>query len=147
VLGSDAAQLDEQLGRRLRSRRLRVTSQRLVIHRAIRRVEQHLTAEQVLEAVADSLPGTSLPTIYATLELLEDLGLVRRVYAGSGAALFDSRTAPHAHAICRHCGAITDLATPVPPGPALAAARRAGFHGEYAQLVVWGACPACAARG
>src|ERR1700737_742876 len=94
---------------KLRERGHRVTPQRLVIHRALAARQQHVTAEQVLELVSQSLPGTSLPTVYATLELFEELGLVRRVSTGSGAVLFDSRVVPHAHAVCRHCGSVADV--------------------------------------
>ena len=64
---------------------------------------------------------------YATLELLEQLGLVRRVRAGSGAVLYDPRAAPHQHAVCRSCGAVEDLDAGVDASGALQAARRAGF--------------------
>jgi Fe2+ or Zn2+ uptake regulation protein len=124
---------------------MRVTSQRIVIHRALCAEAQHLTAEQVLDSVSDVLPGTSLPTVYATLELLEQLGLVRRFGTGNGAVLFDSRVEPHAHTVCRRCGATADLeSAPVQPG-ALTRAREAGFAPDHAQLVIWGLCERCAA--
>lgn len=134
---------DERLVSALRERGLRVTSQRLVIHRALCDHVQHLTAEQVLAAVSDVLPGTSLPTVYATLELLEELGLVRRVSTGSGALLFDSRLDPHAHTVCRRCGATADLERVELPEEALARAGQAGFAADHAQLVVWGTCRRC----
>lgn len=136
---------DEVLSAKLRERGLRITPQRLVIHRALTARDQHLTAEQVLESVSTALPGTSLPTVYATLELLEELGLTRRVSTGAGAVLFDSRMGPHAHAVCRACGAVVDVdGAPAPPR-ALVSARHAGFAADYAQVVIWGACPACRA--
>lgn len=141
------ATIDERLILKLRERGLRVTSQRLVIHRALCRQAQHMTAEQVLESVSDALPGTSLPTVYATLELLEGLGLVRRLGTGTGAVLFDSRVEPHAHTVCRRCGRAADLeGAPVPAG-ALRKAADTGFRADHAQLVVWGLCAECAAAG
>ena len=65
---------DQALSDLLRDRGQRVTSQRLVINRFLDEHEGHLTAEQVLAGVADALPGTALPTVYATLELFEELG-------------------------------------------------------------------------
>jgi Fe2+ or Zn2+ uptake regulation protein len=140
------SEIDEQLAERLRERGLRVTSQRLVIHRALRARDQHLTAEQVLDAIADALPGTSLPTVYATLELLEELGLARRVSTGTGPLLFDSRVSPHAHTVCRRCGTLADLEQPVESGGALALARATGFAPDHAQLVIWGLCARCQAE-
>jgi Fe2+ or Zn2+ uptake regulation protein len=137
--------IDERLVTKLRQRGMRVTSQRIMIHRTLCAQAQHLTAEQVLESVSEGLPGTSLPTVYATLELLEQLGLVRRFGTGNGAVLFDSRVEPHAHTVCRCCGATADLeSTPVHTG-SLARARETGFAPDHAQLVIWGLCRRCAA--
>src|SRR5438309_6158807 len=95
--------IDRELAQRLRARGQRVTSQRLVINRLLRERDRHVTADEVLTAVSDALPGTSLPTVYATLELFEQLGIVRRVHAGGGAVLFDTRTTEHHHLVCRDC--------------------------------------------
>src|SRR5581483_2233340 len=121
------------------------TSQRLLIHRALCGEPQHLTAEQVRAAVSDLLPGTSLPTVYSTLELLEELGLVRRVARAGSAVLFDSRTEPHAHTVCRSCGELADLDARAALDDAFDGARRAGFAPENAELLVRGLCPRCSA--
>jgi Fe2+ or Zn2+ uptake regulation protein len=142
-----AAELDRELTERLREGGHRVTSQRLLVHRAVHEQQRHLTAEQVLGSVSQALPSISLPTIYATLELLEDLGLVRRVSTGTGALLFESRRTPHAHAACRRCGQIVDVPAPQIDPDAFAGARAAGFAPEEAQLIVFGLCNACRAAG
>ena len=136
-------QLDAVIVEKLRARGQRVTSQRLVIHRALAARPQHLTAEQVHAAVSERLPGTSLPTVYATLELFEQLGLARRLSTGMGPVLFDSRTAPHAHAVCRTCGAVLDLDALAAPEGALERARTGGFAPDQAEIVVWGTCRDC----
>jgi Fe2+ or Zn2+ uptake regulation protein len=136
--------LDDQLVSELRRRGHRVTSQRIVIHRALCSRAQHMTAEQVLEKVSDVLPGVSLPTVYATLELLEDLGLVRRFGTGNGAVLFDSRVEPHAHTVCRSCGATADLDGGALSEQVFARAQETGFVPDHTQLVVWGFCSRCA---
>jgi Fe2+ or Zn2+ uptake regulation protein len=137
--------IDERLITKLRERGLRVTSQRVVIHRTLCAQAQHMTAEQVLGSVSGVLPGTSLPTVYATLELFEELGLVRRLGTGTGAVLFDSRVEPHAHTVCRRCGATTDLEGAPASERALRHARESGFVPDHAQLVVRGLCERCAA--
>lgn len=138
-------QTDERLVGKLRERGLRVTPQRIVIHRTLCSQARHMTAEQVLAAVSDTLPGTSLPTVYSTLELLETLQLVRRVGTGNGAVVFDSRVEPHAHTVCRRCGAMADLEGTAAPERTLSTAAATGFVPEHAQLVVWGLCATCAA--
>jgi Fe2+ or Zn2+ uptake regulation protein len=136
---------DKDLATRIRERGLRVTPQRLLIHRALRELDRHVTAEELLEAVSEKLPNASLPTVYAALELFEDLGAVRRVPVTGGPALFDPRVDPHQHMHCRRCGAVADLDTRLDTGRALGAARRRGFRPDSAELVVSGLCAECAA--
>ncbi len=130
----------------LRERGQRVTPQRLTIARIVRELNTHVTAEQVLTAVSERLPGVSLPTVYATLDLLEELGSVRRVNVRGGAVLYDAEVHPHHHVVCTSCAAVTDIE--VPPGheeAALAAARATGFQPERADTVIRGLCSNCRA--
>jgi Fe2+ or Zn2+ uptake regulation protein len=135
--------LDEALAGRLRETGHRVTSQRLVLHRAVREARGHVTADEVLEAVRERLPGVALPTVYATLELFEDLGLVRRIRTGAGPAVFDPRLDGHHHVVCRRCGAVRDLPPTVETASAVTDAERAGFAGARAEVVVSGVCAVC----
>lgn len=157
LAGAAPAQLDSQLIARLRQRGHRVTAQRLFIHRALREralscTDNHLTAEQLLDQVSETLPSISLPTVYATLELFEELGVVHRVSTGQGPVLFDANTAPHAHTVCRRCGRVADVKRsehlakePDAAGFETAIERMSatGFQPEHAQLLIWGLCSAC----
>ena len=100
--------MSQELVNALRERGMRVTPQRVVVHRALRELDRHVTADELLDAVTDRLPNVSLPTIYATLDLLEQLGMVRRVQR-AGTTLFDPRTEPHHHLVCTTCGSVDDL--------------------------------------
>jgi Fe2+ or Zn2+ uptake regulation protein len=126
----------------LRARGMRVTSQRIVIHATLVAADRHLTADELRDAVRDRLPGVSLPTVYATLELLEELGLIRRVHTPS-ALLFDPRTDEHAHALCRRCGRVEDLDAHARPRAALSAAEAAGWSAASAETLLVGLCPEC----
>jgi Fe2+ or Zn2+ uptake regulation protein len=136
---------DSQLEDALRERGLRVTPQRVLINRAVRELDRHVTADEVLAAVSERLPNASLPTVYSTLELLGELGMVRRLAARSGAALYDPRIDEHQHVVCRSCGRVEDLDVAVDSARALRAARRRGFQPSAAELVVSGLCRDCAA--
>lgn len=135
--------LDTDLREALAAAGLRVTSQRLVLLRTLRELDRHVTAEELATAAADRLPGLSMPTVYATLDLLERLGLVRRVTGARGAALYDAGTTAHEHLVCRSCGAVVD----VPGGADLhalrAAAERAGMRVDGAEVVLQGTCARC----
>lgn len=130
----------------LHARGQRVTPQRLVINRTLQDLNRHVSAEEVLEAVEPRLPNVSLPTVYSTLELLGELGLVRRVGPAGGRVLFDPRMDEHHHAVCSVCGRVEDIDAPVDATPALAAARRAGWSDAAAGLLVTGVCERCAKR-
>jgi Fe2+ or Zn2+ uptake regulation protein len=137
---------DSQLEHALRERGLRVTPQRVLINRTLRELDRHVSADEVLAAVSERLPNASLPTVYSTLELLGELGMVRRVAAGPGATLFDPRTDEHQHLVCRNCRRVEDLDVRVETAAALRAARRRGFEPADAELVVSGLCEDCAAQ-
>lgn len=136
---------DAELSAKLRAHDQRVTTQRLLIHRALRGLDRHVNAEELLDAVSPNLPNVSLPTIYSTLDLFDKLGIVQRVSTGAGAARFDPRTDEHHHLLCRRCGHVEDLDRDLDLSPALAAAGRSGFAAEDARVVIRGLCSDCAA--
>jgi len=126
----------------LRERGMRVTSQRVVVHRALQELGRHITADELLDVVSDRLPNVSLPTIYATLDLLEELGMVRRVQR-AGTTLFDPRIEPHHHLVCTECGSIEDLDSELDTSALKAAATARGFSHERVEAVVQGRCADC----
>ena len=134
----------ESLTRLLHSRGQRSTPQRNVILRELRRRPHHATVDEIRAAVRDALPGTSTPTVYATLELLVELGLARRIVTGLGPALYDGRTDRHQHVVCRSCGRVDDLEVSLDASPLLSLADETGFRSEAAELVISGLCADCA---
>jgi len=128
----------------LHERGLRATPQRLIVYRVVRRLDDHATAEQLLAAAARELPNVSLPTIYATLDLLEEMGAVRKVPAFGGTMLYDARGDAHHHMVCRGCGTVRDLEADVDDRTAMAIASSQGFRAERAQLTIQGLCTNCA---
>jgi Fur family transcriptional regulator, stress-responsive regulator len=138
------AVMETSLAAALRDRGQRVTPQRLMVARVLSDLDRHVTAEVVFDEVSRRMPGVSLPTVYATLDLLEGIGLVHRVASERGAVIYDPRTDDHHHLVCRSCGAIVDVDAPVEAGALLSAARSAGFAPDHAQVVVRGLCADCA---
>ena len=127
----------------LRGHGLRATPQRLAVHGALHALGRHATAEEVLDRVHGSVPGVSLPTVYAALVLLADLGLTQRVHAGR-AVRYDPRSEPHHHLVCESCGAVVDLDAEIDLGPALDRVRATGAVATGAEVLVRGRCAACA---
>ena len=140
-----SAAFSDDLTTLLHKRGQRATPQRLVILRELRRRAHHATAEQIGSAVREELPGTSIPTVYATLDLLVELGLARRVDAGAGPTLYDGRGEPHQHTVCRRCGRVDDLDGELDTDALLSAAARTGFAAQSVELVIAGLCRDCSA--
>jgi Fe2+ or Zn2+ uptake regulation protein len=130
----------------LHARGQRVTPQRLVILRELRRRDHHATAEEIHRAVDEELPGMATPTVYATLDLFVELGLARRIDTGT-AARYDARLDPHQHAICRRCGRVQDVDGRISAGALIRAAQEAGFEPQSAELIISGLCAECAGDG
>jgi Fe2+ or Zn2+ uptake regulation protein len=129
----------------LRARGQRVTLPRLLVHRHVRRGDRHVTPEQIHAELAPELPSLSQATVYGTLDLLDELGLVRRICTPRGATTYDSRVDDHQHAICRACGRVEDVDARARAAGAVKAAEAAGFRVDHAQLTLSGLCAACAA--
>jgi Fe2+ or Zn2+ uptake regulation protein len=87
----------------------------------------------------------SLPTVYSTLELFEELGLVHRVGVSQGALLYDPRPEPHDHMVCDNCGKVEDVHAGVELKRALDRAKRGGFAPRRAEVRINGLCADCAA--
>jgi Fe2+ or Zn2+ uptake regulation protein len=135
---------DAQLSAVLHERGQRVTPQRVVINRALHELNRHVTADEVLASVAERLPNVSAPTVYSTLELFEDLGLVRRLGIRHGAVVYDPRPEPHDHMVCDRCGKIEDLDGGTKLSRALERAANAGFSPRRAEVRINGLCADCA---
>jgi Fe2+ or Zn2+ uptake regulation protein len=134
---------DRELIAALRATGRRVTMPRLLVHRHLRAADRHVTAEQLYAELAEQIPSLSAATVYDTLDLLDELGLIRRISTPRGATTYDSRTAAHHHMICRACGRVEDLDADVDAGAAELVAVEAGFSVGFAQLTLSGLCPEC----
>jgi Fur family transcriptional regulator, ferric uptake regulator len=129
------------LASQLHERGLRMTPQRRQVLDAIRDLG-HATPEEVAEAV----PGVDVTTVYRTVELLEELGLVRHTHLGHGAPSYRPAEDEHVHIVCHRCGSVTDLAPDVADTLADRLRVDYGFTLDRAHFTVSGECRQCAAR-
>jgi len=93
----------------LRSRGFAVTPQRRAIVRRLAERGGHWSASELLEGVSGDFPLASRATVYSTLALLRDLGVVAAVAAPNGELLFDANVDPHQHFACSRCGRLEDV--------------------------------------
>jgi len=91
-----------------REKGLKVTSQRLAICTFILSRKDHPTAEQIYQELRNEYPTISLGTIYKTLHLLQELGLIQELGFTEGSARYDPDMELHINMVCSKCGKISD---------------------------------------
>ena len=96
----------------LRQAGIKLTHQRLEIFREVAASDRHPDAESVFRALKPRLPTMSLDTVYRTLWLLSDLGLVTTLGPRHGRVRFDANLAHHHHYVCVLCGQPSDFESP-----------------------------------
>lgn len=93
----------------LRDLGVQPTPQRIAVARYVLRTGTHPTADEVLAHVRRTCPTASRATVYNTLHLLADKGLLRVQVLRGGGAVFDPNTEPHHHFVDERTGAIHDV--------------------------------------
>ena len=88
---------------------IKPTHQRTEVYRELRATEEHPTAETIYRNVKKRIPAISQDTVYRTLRLFEEKGLISRVSAIGESMRFDGNTKRHHHFICTECGKIRDF--------------------------------------
>jgi Fur family transcriptional regulator, stress-responsive regulator len=136
---------DDRVIATLREAGNRITPQRLVLHRALCELGRHASADEVLREAAPRLPGLSLPTVYAALDLFVRLGVARRVDGAGHVVLYDPRTDRHHHFACRSCGRVLDVDAHIGDDELARVARAAGLHVDGVDVTLRGACADCRA--
>jgi Fur family transcriptional regulator, ferric uptake regulator len=141
--GADAPPTDWR--QRLREKGYRLTPQRELVLRAVERLG-HATPDEVLAAVREEASAVNISTFYRTLELLEELGLVRHAHLTDRAPTYHSATAPaHVHLVCRSCGTVTEAEPQVVGALVEGLREQQGFSTDIGHLTVFGTCRSCTA--
>jgi len=91
-----------------REKGLKVTSQRLAICNFILSRKDHPTAELIHQELRNEYPTISLGTIYKTLHLLQELGLIQELGFNEGSVRYDPDMELHVNMVCSKCGKISD---------------------------------------
>ncbi|MGQ0463991.1 MAG: Fur family transcriptional regulator [Sporichthyaceae bacterium] len=129
----------------LREKGYRLTPQRELVLAAVNELG-HATPEQVCTRVQRTASGINISTIYRTLELLEELGLVRHAHLGHGAPSYHpAGHVEHVHLVCRDCENVTEVDAAVAESLATALREQAGFHLDLEHFAIYGRCASCSA--
>ena len=95
----------------LRQHGCKITPQRRMVIKAIIDTHEHLTPAAIHERIYRDNPGIGLVTIYRTLEILAELGLICEMHAGGSCRSYLVRrpSEHHHHLICSDCGTVIDF--------------------------------------
>lgn len=133
----------EEWQRRLRERGYRLTPQRELVLQAVEHLG-HATPDEVLAEVRKGSTAVNISTVYRTLELLEELDLVRHAHLHDRAPTYHSAASPpHAHMVCRDCGVVREVPPQTVEPLVRALEADHGFEADVGHLTVFGTCQEC----
>ncbi len=132
---------------RLHARGLRWTLQRSILLDVLEQTDGHVTGAELVERCRAVDPSTTPSTVYRTLDVLEELGVVRHHHGADGREEFHVRPATaHGHLHCGVCGTSWELG-PAELAPLVSALRAGrGFDVDLSHVTVAGTCRDCQAR-
>src|SRR6266478_8249153 len=127
----------------LERQRLRVTAQRQVIIDTVFGTEEHFTADQLLAWARERDSSVSRATVYRTLPLLTESGLVREMDFGKDYKFYDPNYADHphhSHIICQDCEKIVEFESERIERLECEISQKLGFSVKTQRLQITGAC-------
>lgn len=134
----------EELSNALRQNGYRLTTARQVILEVLVASGGHVSADDLAERVRQQAPGVGRMTVYRTLDLLSQLGFIRPVYLGTGAAHYIlMEEGHHHHLVCSNCDAVIEFDECVLEEIERVVGNRFNFQVQGHLLEFFGRCREC----
>lgn len=130
-------------GNALKDLGYRLTPQRQMILAALQGKEQHVSAEEIHVEVRDRYPSVNISTVYRTMELLKELGLVTETTLEGRVQYHWAEKGRHHHLACEHCGQVTNLDQSFLSRLAEELQEGYDFQANFAHLTIFGHCASC----
>ncbi len=122
----------------------RLTPQRLMIVEAVEGAQSHISAEEIYSQVRARYPHMNISTVYRTLELLKELGLVTETDLGDGRVRYHSiKNGHHHHLVCQKCGEVLDIEEELLSPLWSEIRRKHHFQVKMKHLAFFGLCAKC----
>lgn len=126
--------------------RMRKTPERFAILRKVTQMKSHFNIDRLYEALEkDEGYHVARSTLYATVELLCEAGILRRHQFGALPTQYEVALGNHFHLICKRCGKVKEVKDD-PFMRQMAAKRYSAFQTEHFSVYVYGTCFACLRR-
>ena len=131
---------------RLRARGLRWTPQRRVLVEVLSRTDGHVTGAELIERCRELDPDTIPSTVYRTLDVLEELGVLSHSHGADGREEFHVLpVGEHGHLHCSSCGQTWEIGAAETKSFTSALRRTRGFQADLSHVTLVGLCETCAA--
>jgi len=127
----------------LRARGLRMTPQRRAIVAEIMRTRGHISPTALARKVQGEMPGVNTSTVYRTLSLLEDVGVLSHAHLEGGAEYHRAEEAGHVHLTCSNCGTEDDLSLEEAQALSRLIERHREFLPDLTHFAISGLCEEC----
>ncbi len=127
----------------LREKGFKVTPQRLAVYEVLSRTKAHPNAETIYNKLQPNYPTMSLATVYKTLDILSEIGLVQVLNVGEESFRYDANTESHPHAHCVQCGRVDDIFDVDDSEFMERLTQKTAYQLTGKQLYFYGICPSC----
>lgn len=135
----DAAQVTECL----REHGFKVTPQRLAVYDVLGHTKAHPNAEMIYKEIQPKYPMMSLATVYKTLDIFSEIGLVQVLNVGEDSFRYDADTSDHAHIHCTCCGRVDDVFDIDDRSLMSDIQNKTAYRLTGKQMYLYGVCPIC----
>lgn len=127
----------------LRARGLRMTPQRRAIVATVMRAQGHISPTDVTRKIQSEMPGVNASTVYRTLTLLEEVGVLQHSHLESGAEYHRAEEAEHIHLVCGSCGHDDPLSLKEAGALHTMIRSHHGFEADLTHFAITGLCSDC----
>jgi Fur family transcriptional regulator, ferric uptake regulator len=127
----------------LKRKGLRMTPQRQAIVAEVMRSRGHISATAIAARVQSRMPGVTPSTIYRTLDVLENVGLLSHSHLERGAEYHHAAESGHVHLTCSRCGSDDDLSMDEAESLERLITKHRGFRPDLTHFAISGICKSC----
>lgn len=133
----------------LRSNGLKFTPERQTLLHEVLKTDRHFEAEEILISLRQSGSRVAKATIYRTLPLLVNCGIIKQAHFGEKHAHYEHAfgQVPHDHMVCRQCQRIIEFDSQEVARLRAEIAAQHDFHAVSHRFQIMGLCQACARGG
>ncbi len=145
-MGINPGTRESPMARRLQRHGHKLTRARLAVVEVLEAGPHHMSPSEIHERAKEVYPPLGLTTVYRTLDLLTELGVLRTTYMGDASQRFHCTTdGHHDHLVCRVCGTVAEIQECYLESVVETIQHATGFQVDGHFLELYGKCPNCQA--